>query len=116
MILFRIQQLQLLVKGIRGPSLKKLWQEINTEISLQQNKSLMAAYHSRDKAVDRLFDVLDESLPSEPQELRQTVMEYGAKGGHDEKVLERRQVREVTISKGENNSLGMSVTVSVVAV
>lgn len=104
-----MQQLQLLVKGIRGPSLKKLWEEINTEISLQRNKSLLAAYHSRDKVVDRIFDVIDDNLPSESQELHQKVMECST---HDQEIPKGRQVREVTIAKGENCALGMSVTVS----
>ena len=105
----RMQQLHLLVKGIRGPSLKKLWQEINTEISLQRNKSLLAAYHSRDKAVDCLFKIVDDNVPSESQDLHQKVMECSTR---DQEVPKGRQVREVTIAKGENRALGMSVTVS----
>ena len=104
----RIQQLQLVVSGVRGPELEKLWRQITTEISLQKNKSLLLAYHTRDKTVtDRLLQSHQDHL-----KLRQKVLEYSHLKDESAKVIQRRAVRVATVEKKESESLGMSITVS----
>ena len=47
----RIQQLQLLLSGLRGPELQKLWTQIMAEIAVHRQRAILRAYCSRPKSL-----------------------------------------------------------------
>ena len=109
--LCRVQQLQLLVKGVSGEELKQLWHQLYTEISLQKNKRLLLAYRARDRRLDELVAL---STPCGDKQLRQKVLEFAAQRNLG--VPEGRHIRKVLILKKETESLGMSITVRIIVI
>ena len=109
--LCRVQQLQLLVKGVSGEELKQLWHQLYTEISLQKNKRLLLAYRARDRKLDELVAL---STPCGDKQLRQKVLEFASQRNLG--VPEGRHIRKVLILKKETESLGMSITVRIIVI
>ena len=47
----RVQQLQLLLNGVRGAELQKMWTQIMAEITVYRQKAVLMAYCSRPKSI-----------------------------------------------------------------
>ncbi|XP_013384582.1 Golgi-associated PDZ and coiled-coil motif-containing protein [Lingula anatina] len=90
----RIQQIQLLGRDMRGPEHDKLWNQLEAEIHLHRHKTVIRACRGRNNNINK------KKLPIPP--------------GHDFSSLRKRQgigdVRTITVHKGNEEGLGMSIT------
>ncbi|XP_022286707.2 Golgi-associated PDZ and coiled-coil motif-containing protein-like [Crassostrea virginica] len=88
----RIQQIQLLGRDMRGAEHDKLWNQLEAEIHLHRHKTVIRACRGRNNRKKKL------PLPD----------------GHDFQSLRKQhglgETRKVTIKKGEEEGLGLSIT------
>lgn len=88
----RIQQIQLLGRDMRGAEHDKLWNQLEAEIHLHRHKTVIRACRGRNNRKKKL------PLPE----------------GHDFQSLRKHhglgETRKVTIKKGEDEGLGLSIT------
>lgn len=102
---FRIQQIQLLGRDMRGSEHDQLWNQIEAEIHLHRHKTVIRACRGRK-------DPNNKTPAPPPPKLEELESEEDA----ESKARKRRGIgepRTVVIHKEKTEGLGISITVSV---
>ena len=106
MIVFRIQQIQLLGRDMRGSEHDQLWNQIEAEIHLHRHKTVIRACRGRKDPNNKT----PAPPPSKPEAIEEEEEEEDA----ESKTRKRRGIgepRTVVIHKDKTEGLGISITV-----
>ena len=105
LIVFRIQQIQLLGRDMRGSEHDQLWNQIEAEIHLHRHKTVIRACRGRKDPNNKT----PAPPPSKPEAIEEEEEDA------ESKTRKRRGIgepRTVVIHKDKTEGLGISITVS----